>query len=288
MLEHLNKWSPQHSHMRANPVDVEIPTELSQMGYLKTLVQHVGHNERSIASAPRRAVQWKRRTNGGRRKPTRSRGAQPRGDVKRNRTGEEGATEDMEEDVMELISQVHEKTPYSSSHACGTWRRRRAACFHTEKQRNRDRNVRRKQSRQRTVNTSTMYGKRKPAHLVLHAESRARWKRRGVTTLLIPPPALIPMCPDRGFWRPLWLCGDAEERNLACRHAESLPLVRENLQIKTGDQAAHLLVYRHLSETHCAERSARSEGAKQRRKKRGKGRRQQRRKKRRQVVLSCL
>ena len=58
-----------------------------------------------------------------------------------------------------------------------------------------------------------------------NAESRARWKRRGVTTLLIPPLALIPMCPDRGFWRPLWLCGDAEERNLACRHAESLPLV---------------------------------------------------------------
>ena len=52
MLEHLDKWSPQHSHMRANPVDVEIPTELSQLEYLETLVQHVGHNEKIHCKRP--------------------------------------------------------------------------------------------------------------------------------------------------------------------------------------------------------------------------------------------
>ena len=46
--------------MRVKIGEVDIPKEMSQFAELKTLVAHVGHSERSIANAFRRAAdQWR-------------------------------------------------------------------------------------------------------------------------------------------------------------------------------------------------------------------------------------
>ena len=61
--------------MRGNIVVVDIPEEISQFAELKTLTEDVGRNERVIPSG-------ERRSNGGREKSNRSRGAHQRSDVK--------------------------------------------------------------------------------------------------------------------------------------------------------------------------------------------------------------
>ena len=54
-------WSPRHSYVRGNVVDVEIPKEMNHFGEVKTFTEHVGgHNERSLqASSEETAEQSK-------------------------------------------------------------------------------------------------------------------------------------------------------------------------------------------------------------------------------------
>ena len=40
----LSMWSPRHTHVRANFVDVEIAKEMSQIAELKTFTENVGPN----------------------------------------------------------------------------------------------------------------------------------------------------------------------------------------------------------------------------------------------------
>ena len=81
---------------------------------------------------------------------------------------------------MDLISQVHMKNNHTArltlaGHGGGDV----LHAVHTKKQRNRDSNVRRKQSRQRTVKTTNKHGKRKPAHLVLHYDEEGQRESGG-------------------------------------------------------------------------------------------------------------
>ena len=110
-LEHLNKWPPRHSRVRANVLDVEITMEMSQFAELKTLIENVGLNERF----------GERRTNGGRAKPTRTSGRRRKTPNWRNRS-------ERRDDALDLPSAIEVR------HVCGTRRRRRIAlCSYYER-----------------------------------------------------------------------------------------------------------------------------------------------------------
>ena len=138
---------------------------------VKTLVEHVGHNERSIVSALCRAVL-------GREKPNRSRGAQSGSDEKGNRIGEARANEDVEEDVLDLISQVHMKLTIRL-------RDKGAATYWTSFLLRSNANMAEIQTASRAYNdtvTKQPSAERGPAHLVLDCDAEERGESSGDKT----------------------------------------------------------------------------------------------------------
>ena len=92
--------------MRVTVVDVEIPKEMSQFDKLKTFGRSAGHNERLIASIIHRAAErrktdlWREGEAKQKQRSTTSSGRT------KHRLGEEGANEEMEDKVVDLMSQV--------------------------------------------------------------------------------------------------------------------------------------------------------------------------------------
>ena len=96
-LEHLSRWSSRHSNGCANSVDVEIPKEMSQFADLKTLTENVGPLYR--AREWRKTDQWREGEAGQEQRSTTSKRGQ------KHSIGE-GANEEMEDELMDLISQA--------------------------------------------------------------------------------------------------------------------------------------------------------------------------------------
>ena len=106
--------------MRVTTADVEIPLEMSKFDELKTLVEHVGHNERVTAKCP---LQGSRVEKDGPMEGGRSL-TEPE---EHHRESAQQNTALEKKEQTKKISKVHLK------HACGTWRRRRTAlCSYQE------------------------------------------------------------------------------------------------------------------------------------------------------------
>ena len=154
---------------------------MSQNDELKTLIGNVGHRVRDISSVFHRAAEWRKTDQwreGEASQEQRSTAAKRR--KKNTELGEEGANEDVEEQVdgPDLRHALEAHGTARVTHA-GHGGGDTLHSVPTQKQRNRDRNAERRQSLQRACDKTAKRGKWKPAHVVLHGNLQGQGEGLG-------------------------------------------------------------------------------------------------------------
>ena len=179
-IEHLSKWSPRHSCVRANFADVEMSKEMSRFAEFKTLTDNVG--ERVISSFLCRPSVWRNLDEWRKAEATQEWRSKTAKRWDKHRVGEEGAHEDMDDDVEDMMCQGHVKlfrTTRVTRGRPGVGNELHSVLAKGE--RNRDRKNA-GGGYNDSVIKPTRQGKRKPAHLVLHCSAGA-WRRPWRTRL---------------------------------------------------------------------------------------------------------
>ena len=107
--EHLSKWSPQHSFVRDNIVDVEISREMSHFAVLKTLTENVVPKESATSSFFWRAAAWRENDQWKEAEARQEQRTTTRRWAEKHRGGGGGTHRAVHDGVTDLISEVQPK-----------------------------------------------------------------------------------------------------------------------------------------------------------------------------------